>query len=330
MTNTTNRIHTTVISHVNCTDGMMAAYLLWHYVKYFFKRDMAGYEFLFCQYNKPVPVMQGKAVIVADFSFTPEELEHENFKDKHITMLDHHDSAAKKYGGYGRYSRQCCDGKSFMSALFEEHKSGAGLMYEYLYYSYSGGTFNNYEVPERIKYLVARVQDRDLWNFGYEDTRAVYELLNSIPATFEAWDELITNTSEPDFNTKLLEAKIRTDMRLELARSYANLAIVAPYGDRTVAIVNCPANFASEVGDILGKKHAFAVMFLISPKDQLVIASLRSNKETGVDVSKIAGYFGGGGHKNAAGMSFRYMDDHKHFGDFVSGELFTLLLNDVD
>lgn len=326
MTNTTKTPHTTVISHVNCTDGMMAAYLYWHHVKYVLKEDLADYEFLFCQYNKPVPVMQGKAVIVVDFSFTPEELEHDNFKDKAILMLDHHDSAAKKHGGYGTYTRSCCGDSSVFSAVFKEERSGAGLMWDYLRDEYRHLSTMPPFAALRLWNLVRRVEDRDLWNFKYEDTRAVYELLNSIPQTFEAYDNLVMNTSEAEYNSLLLSCKARTAMRAELAAGYAALATVRSYKeDKTIAIVNCPSNFASEVGSILSEKHAFAVMFVVSSKDNLVIVSMRSNKKTGEDVSKIAGHYGGGGHVNAAGFSFDCVEYPKTFEALLSGKLFDVV-----
>jgi hypothetical protein len=111
-------------------------------------------------------------------------------------------------------------------------------------------------------------------------------------------------------------------MRLELARAYASVATILPYGEKTFAIVNCASNFASEVGDVLGKDHAFAVMFVVSPKDKIVIASMRSNAQTGVDVSVIVKQFGGGGHVNAAGFSFNYETEPNMLIELLNGELF--------
>ena len=167
-----------------------------------------------------------------------------------------------------------------------------------------------------------RVQDRDLWLYNYSDTRAVYEVLNSVPKTLEAWWDLIIETPEHVFKQMVHDADIRVKMRLELAKGYADKATIVPYKDKTIAIVNCASNFASEVGDILGKEHAFAVMFVVSPKDKIVIASLRSNSETGEDVSKIAKSFGGGGHVNASGFSFNYEQEPKKFLSLMDGTIF--------
>ena len=63
-------------------------------------------------------------------------------------------------------------------------------------------------------------------------------------------------------------------------------------------------------------------MFIVSPKDKIVIASLRSNSETGEDVSVIAKSFGGGGHVNAAGFSFNYEQEPAKFLSLMDGTIF--------
>ena len=62
----------------------------------------------------------------------------------------------------------------------------------------------------------------------------------------------------------------------------------------------------SEIGSRLAKKHPFVViMFELDGKR---VYSLRSHRKSGVDVSKIAAKYGGGGHPNAAGFTV-HLDD---------------------
>lgn len=321
-----NQIKTTIISHANCTDGMMAAFL--YYANYKLMGKLDEVEFIFQQYNQFIPQINGKDVIVVDFSFTKQELEHDNFRNKHIEIFDHHETAAKTYGGYGFYTCECSHGSLF-SALFTKEKSGAGLAWDHVGYELSDQFKSSlFSTREReyyvghLMYLKERVQDRDLWLYNYSDTRAVYEVLNSVPKTLEAWWDLIIETPEHEFKKMVDEANVRVQMRLELAKGYADKATVVPYKDKTIAIVNCASNFASEVGDVLGKEHAFAVMFIVSPKDKIVIASLRSNSETGEDVSVIAKSFDGGGHVNAAGFSFSYEKEPTKFLSLMDGSIF--------
>lgn len=321
-----NQIKTTIISHANCTDGMMAAFL--YYANYKLMGKLDEVEFIFMQYNKPVPEIKGNEVIVVDFSFTKEQMESEQFSNKTVLTLDHHESAALGYGGWGKYFTTCGNGCNH-ETKFQKEKSGAGLAWDHVGYDltqqFKSSLFSTREreyYVGHLMYLKERVQDRDLWLYNYTDTRAVYEVLNSVPKTLEAWWDLIIETPDHVFKKMVHEADIRVQMRLELAKGYADKATVVPYKDKTIAIVNCASNFASEVGDVLGKEHSFAVMFIVSPKDKIVIASLRSNSETGEDVSVIAKSFGGGGHVNAAGFSFNYEKEPTKFLSLMDGTIF--------
>ena len=321
-----NQIKTTIISHANCTDGMMAAFL--YYVCYRLQNKLDEVEFIFTQYNKPIPEIKGEEVIVVDFSFTKEQMESEQFSNKTVTTLDHHESAALGYAGWGKYFF-ICNNNCKHEISFQKDKSGAGLAWRNIAFKltdqFKSSLFSTREreyYVGHLMYLKERVQDRDLWLYNYSDTRAVYEVLNSVPKTLEAWWDLIIETPDHVFKKMVHEADIRVQMRLELAKGYADKATVVPYKDKTIAIVNCASNFASEVGDVLGKEHAFAVMFIVSPKDKIVIASLRSNSETGEDVSIIAKSFGGGGHVNAAGFSFNYEEEPTKFLSLMNGSIF--------
>lgn len=317
-----NQIKQTIISHANCTDGMMSAFL--YYVYYLSINSIDSVEFIFQQYNKELPIIKSNNVIVTDFCFSKEQLENKVFDNKNVFILDHHETATTSYGGYGSHFGKCSNECNF-NVLLEKDLSGAGLVLATIGYDIWKNLINIVKdtdkrdvIFDRIKYLAKRVQDRDLWKFEYADTKAVYELLNSIPSTFEAWKELIIDTDESAFQSKLQEMKIRVAMRTEIATEYANKAKIVKYGNKTFAVVNCPSNFASEVGDILGKNNSFAVMFTVSAKDNIAICSMRSNKDTGENVSIIAKNLGGGGHINAAGFSI----DIAYLKDLFTGELF--------
>jgi oligoribonuclease NrnB/cAMP/cGMP phosphodiesterase (DHH superfamily) len=72
-----------------------------------------------------------------------------------------------------------------------------------------------------------------------------------------------------------------------------------------VPCANVPYFWCSEVGGILAKGAPFSATYY-DAADRRVF-SLRSDKDDpkAVDVSEIAAQFGGGGHKNASGFSFK-------------------------
>lgn len=317
----------TVVSHKNCTDGMMAAF--WQYLWAKARGTLDTTQFLFCQYNTPIPEIEAKNVLVLDFSFTPTELENEAFRDKNISIHDHHKSSAQMYGGYGYSNRWCCKGTTTLFTEFVEELSGAELSYQHIYANtYTDGDAAlglglPFHILKRLRRVSLCVQDRDLWKFGLAESRAIYELLNSVPSTFEAWEDLLINTPDDDFEEMVREMQIRVDMRTALSREYASLATTVNLENgKTAAVVNVASNFASEVGSHLSELHWFSAMFVISPKYGTVIVSLRSKAGDGADVSAIAKHYGGGGHANAAGFSIRYKEMPHALDALISGELF--------
>lgn len=315
-----NKIKTSIVYHANCTDGMMAAFLF--YLLYLGKDMLDQVEFIATNYGDKIPTMQGEEVIIADFSFTHEQMNTEKFRDKRVTILDHHEKPAMAFGGYKRYVGFCDSSCCNYTADFVQSMSGAGLAYEYITDKHGCFEGLSEDIWQRLFKVVSLVQDRDLWLFKHEETRAMYELLNSVPKTFEAWHELLIQTSDLDFVRQLEASQVRVEMRLDLAKSYASKATVLPYRDTTFALVNVASNFASEVGNILSEKHAFAAMFVVSPSNGIVIVSLRSKSGTGADVNKIANRFGGGGHVNAAGFSFSYVDKPELLTSLSDGTFF--------
>ena len=63
---------------------------------------------------------------------------------------------------------------------------------------------------------------------------------------------------------------------------------------------------SSEAGNVMAESEPFAACYLDTADSR--VFSLRSRREGGVDVAKIAESDGGGGHRNAAG--FRVPRDH--------------------
>ena len=64
--------------------------------------------------------------------------------------------------------------------------------------------------------------------------------------------------------------------------------------------------FQSEMGSHLSADNSFAAVYYFDGKEYRF--SLRSSND-GVDVSKVAGLFGGGGHRNASGFSVSSLDE---------------------
>lgn len=323
---------TTVIYHKNCTDGFMSAFLYWYTAKLINKNKV---QFIAQQYGDIPKEIMYDNVMILDFCYTPEQFKNSVFLDKTITVLDHHETSANAYKGYGNYFCECHPNSKVKGMFdFAQDRSGAGQTWNNLNYELATalqqekGFERDWDTYRRLTRFKDAVQDRDLWKFELEGTEAIYEYLNSLGNTFEEWEKGIVNMPEEELNRKLALCQERVDMRNEIAASYAQKATIYQYNEHlSYALVNCPSNFASVTGSILSKKHAFAAMYVIDTTAKHCLVSLRSDIKTGVDVSVIAKRFGGGGHVNAAGFKIDLkdssIDQYSKLNQLFSGTLFT-------
>lgn len=321
----------TILSHGNCTDGLIAAYVPWKWLKI----NNIETEVIFCGYGKPAPEVKFDNILIVDFSFKPEVIDEWCRAGKKVVMLDHHETAADMYGGY---TNRCCanyEGGGFFTKQIIKEKSGAGLsaLCVYLQKSPLSDFDFNKEVfidlinifnlkskvewslhswftinrltdnRDRLNDIISRTEDRDLWKFTFPDTNIYYELINSHDKTMEEVDKIVMFTEE-QWNEDFISAKAKVQFRDKLAKDYASKAKTISFaGYQNVPIVNCPADFASKTCEILAKENPFAISFVMNTEQ--VFISLRSTEGVGENVAKIAEKYGGGGHKHSAGILFK-------------------------
>jgi oligoribonuclease NrnB/cAMP/cGMP phosphodiesterase (DHH superfamily) len=200
-----------------------------------------------------------------------------------LRVVDHHASAQRDLEGL-----DYCH--------FDNTKSGAYLAWEAFH--------PDVEVPRFVKL----VSDRDLWVFDDPDTILLHAALTSFPMNdFKLWSELAD-----DLEITLLEGRVLLRQSKIQIKSICDKATMATFniGFTAYKVVVCNAtSHWSDVGNdlLLAYPDAeFAAVFsTIYDRDTNKFInkwSLRSRKD-GIDVSKIAALFGGGGHEPAAGFS---------------------------
>lgn len=286
-----------VIYHKNCNDGIMSAYLMYRLHQELDTSDLS-IEFIPDDYSSKVfPIVNGDKLFILDYSYDSTTLKQltESGVFTNIVMLDHHETTADNYGGYKRYtstinSCQC-------SINIQKEKSGARLTYEWICENYPESDVANDSHLERYVNLV---QDRDLWNFNYIETKAFHSLLSKHRNSLQEVDNLLSCPAY-EVNSLISQEQIVLNYKQSLFKDLANKAVDIEFQGYKVPIVNCPSQFASDVGEILYQDKPFSICYVTS-KDK-VILSLRSNKIEGVNVKEIAEKFGGGGHIPAAGCS---------------------------
>lgn len=282
---------TLCIYHAFCADGFGAAWVV--------RRALGvDVEFHPASYGQEPPDVAGRDVIMVDFSYKRPVLEAMAKGAHSILILDHHKTAVEDlarfnpppptYAGWRRATVHGVQPLTVnVAALFDMERSGAGIAWDF---------FNSGE-PRPA--LIDRLEDRDLWRFNFDDTRAVQANVFSYPYDFEVWDRLMT-TPLPSLlaEGEAIERKHHKDVA-ELVGATRRTMVI---GGHRVPVANLPYTLTSDAGHLMAQGEPFAACYLDTPNGRTF--SLRST-DAGIDVSEIAKGYGGGGHRNAAGFKMQ-------------------------
>ena len=301
-----------VIYHANCADGFTAAWAV--------HKAMPA-DFHAGVYGNPPPNVTGRDVILVDFCYHADVMLQLRDTARSILVLDHHKTADEvlphcpstapdaltcirldhrayiepKTWAYVQGSAQLdrWEGATHANiyALIDQQRSGAGIAWDFFHPG----------VPRPA--LVDHVEDRDLWRFALPGTREIQAAVFSRPYTFAAWDALAAmDPAELRREGAVLERTHHKDVA-ELVAACRRRIVIAGHD---VPAASIPYTMASDAGAILAQGEQFAACYYDTAHTREF--SLRSHA-TGVDVSIVAGIYGGGGHARAAG--FRVPRDHE-------------------
>lgn len=261
---------TMCIYHDNCADGFASAWVV---------REALGeenVEFIAANYQQDPPDVTDREVLIVDFSYKSDVMEAMAHVAKRITVLDHHKTAQEDLEHLLAHGT--------VLGKFDMSKAGAGLTWEFM--------FPNKPMP----LLLQHIQDRDLWVWQLEGTKEITTALFSYPFEFKLWDRLIQQVGILHEEGTVLLRKQQQDLE--------NIIETGSYRDTIagyeIPVVNAPMLFASDACHMMAEGELFAACYTESKNTRKY--SLRS-RTNGIDVSKIAKQFGGGGHKHAAGFS---------------------------
>lgn len=222
-----------------------------------------------------------------------------------LTVIDHHTSSAwlKDYPDV---------------AVHDENHAACALTW---------GFFQ----PQRIHpALVQYVEDRDLWRFALPHSRAVnayiqlylraYRFVNaddfSTQGQLELLDSACADTLMLDNPHDLTDPPILVKIGHVLLKSKAHAidTIIAksfisyfpgwahePYAAVLVGTYEY-YEMRSDIGEALNNKYELPAAVFYRTLSGTYYVSLRSRHDSGIDVSKLAAAYGGGGHNHAAGF----------------------------
>lgn len=285
-----------VIYHYPCNDGFAAAYACW-------KLWGDDVEYIPANYGHNPPDVTDKHVLIVDFSYKEPVLVEMAKTAKSIVVLDHHKTAQADLARFRvAHTNQYLHFHDINPILAQLKEHGETPIIASFNMANSGAILAWYfcHGAEKAPPLIMQmVEDRDLWLFQLEDSKAFNIMLKTIPAEFEDWDEL---ASKPAGQAR---RESRAMMRYYdyLVHSICQRASWIVKDEHSFVAVNSPPELSSDVCNTLLKMYPetpFAGSFSISKGYRGW--SLRSD-DTREDVSVIAQSYGGGGHRNAAGFS---------------------------
>ncbi len=267
----------------------MTTYVLYHDDADGYASALAAYlslgddaTYIAVQYGQDFPIKDLRDhdfVYILDFSYPKEILEDIHSKVKQLVVIDHHETAMRQLD-------------HLPYAIFDMTKSGARLSWEYFH--------PGLEVPE----VILLVEDRDLWKFTLEDTKAFDAGMRATGkyTDIHFWAVVYVDT--------VLRNKIIEDGRLlvrdlesrvtSFVKNPSKYRVVDIDGHRVV-VYNTTDNI-SELGNAFNTTLDidYSISYFFTNKGELVL-SYRGVKGR-VHVGDICQKLGGGGHAAAAGV----------------------------
>lgn len=250
--------------------------------------------------------IDGKNILIADFSYKPDTLAALAATASSIVILDHHktaeaDLAAFKVTICSNALFASCDIDGMLRdmvqltrpailARFEMDRSGASLTWEFCYP----------DDPEPM--LVQFIQDRDLWRFKLKETRAFSLYLRSFPYDLKVWTVIADHICrEPNAVIgEALSIERYYDQRLAEMLPTATLKSIGKWSG--VPVAHAPYAFASDLANELLKAYPHAPFAAVVVDAYGVRTYSLRSEDARQDVSEVAKSFGGGGHRNSAGF----------------------------
>jgi oligoribonuclease NrnB/cAMP/cGMP phosphodiesterase (DHH superfamily) len=257
-----------VLYHDKCPDGFGAAFAAW-------KKLGDNAQYIGCDHgSSTVPDVHNKIVVILDFSFKRDILFSMIKSARQLLVIDHHDSAEKELKDIPDEYK-----------IFDMTHSGAILAWNFFHPSI---------LPPHI---LLYVEDRDLWTWKLKDAEEICAGLDTIPQTFQDWNQLGTDS------IRLLKSKGESILAYKqvLVDSIVSKSTEKIIDGIICRVVNSSGgSIVSQVGDTMLKKFnvPLAVIWYIDYTTKQVKVSLRSIP--GTDCSIIAKKYKGGGHKESS------------------------------
>jgi oligoribonuclease NrnB/cAMP/cGMP phosphodiesterase (DHH superfamily) len=237
----------------------------------FWKKYGNSIDYLPISHSEPPPNIENKNVYIADIAFDLDTVLELKKKNLSLTILDHHISNFKNLSHLDYY-------------IYDNNLSGTGVCWRYL--------FKNKPMPLFLKC----VQTRDIWTWNVENAKEILCVLDSLKFDFDIWNDF-ENKVINNYDEVLKSGKAIINYRTNLINIIKKNKYQIKMLGYDVPIINTPFCFKDEILNEFALEAPFSIGY--NYDGTVYKVSLRST-DRGVDVSKIAKIYGGGGHRNAS------------------------------
>ncbi len=275
---------TIVVYHHPCTDGLTAAACAFlrfkneaTYIKHSMERKRDYLEELL-----PLILDGGNLVYFLDCAPLVEELELFGTSNT-ITIIDHHLTNMQAYDGIAELPPN-------VMVHFDMNKSGAGMSWDY------------FHADKLRPMMISYVEDRDLWKFKYDSTKAFNLGVMAYPETLESYADILSNNKTVMQAIKHGEiiGKYVDDKVIRACKHNVKMRTLAGYKAIFINATESISDVGNKALEIYPTAQIVAV-YQHFPSDNTFKVSLRSDPTIGVDVSAVAKLYRGGGHKTSSG-----------------------------
>lgn len=295
------------------------------------KDDAVNY--IMINYGWPIPwdkISKNELVYIVDFSFSVEDMNKLLDLTPNVVWVDHHISAIEKYADYDKHVDGIrLDGVAgcLLTYLYltcfvdaEGHEDAALIARFEEFISDVVPPFATSTQTNVMQYLVDMsdivilaftllIADWDIWEFGYGDMTKNFHIgFSMIPHQPQdsIWEalQLPSETSFSRCDPIIREGAVARKYRNHWMKNYcASVGFKARFKSLPLQDYSCYAMNMAHISsdDFVIDPSPYDILIGFSFDGEVWTYSLRSARPS-IDVSAVAKYFGGGGHKNAAGF----------------------------
>lgn len=268
-------MHTLVLYHTNCRDGLVAAWSL----------GLDPKTTTYIEYDHGKPELAEKEFLIALPPVTPRVIAVDCFPEfirgmaETVVVIDHHESAKERLE----------DRTGLTEVIHDVTRSAATLAWEWAH------------PGQPVPVLIEFVEDRDLWKWDMDHSRAVNAYISTKPMTFEAWGWLQAEWRTKGPHAFAAKGRAILDYQAQVVQSAVSRAQVRVIDGVRCAVVNA-TTLISETGHALVDGTDTPVALLYRIDGDTLNVSVRTAKDSPIKAHDFAVRYGGGGHPQAAGF----------------------------